>query len=244
MHQDIIMGWDAAWTPNGSGAWAICRGRELLLLETCATGNRLLQDLARHVHKFQPVLIAMDFPIAVDGVRGWRQADLETTRAFSRYGCPVHSPNPERPGKWGDQIVALLKNHGYQVKGERSLGTKALVEVYPHTANIHLHRSRYRIPYKVGRAAKYWPELSLTERKEKLCAIYQEHWQHLGEHIDLPTFPAPNPNGPLSALKTLEDQIDALLCIYAGKGIQKGDFQPYGTPQASIWNPIHTEFEK
>ena len=165
MNQDIIMGWDAAWTPNGSGAWAVCQGRELLLLDTCSTGAKLLEDLADIVKQFQPALIAMDMPIGVDGVRGWREADLETTRAFSRYGCPVHSPGPERPGEWGERIVALLKLHGYQVKGERPLGGKALVEVYPHTANIHLHRSRYRIPYKVGRARKHWPELSLSERK-------------------------------------------------------------------------------
>lgn len=234
MKDKVLMGWDAAWTPNGSGAWAIQKG-DTLWVESCPRGGELLERLQGILKEHDPDLIAMDFPLARGGVTGWREADAATTRAFSRYGCPVHSPTPERPGRWGDQIVEILEEHGYKLGLCRQLSAKTFVEVYPHTVLLHTHRLGYRLPYKAGRAGGYWPDLNREERKQRLLHSYQALWRDLSKgRFAFPRLPeAPS----LSALKAVEDQIDALLCLRAAEGILEGVFLPFGDDHAAIWNP-------
>jgi len=241
MKNDLRMGWDAAWTPGGSGAWAICRGRELLLWEMCPKGDERLSKLNDVISKWHPGLIAMDFPLAKSGVTGWRVADLETTRAFTRYRCPVHSPSPERPGVWGNKIMEVLTGHGYELATSRPLPELSVVEVYPHTALLKLHRSRSRIPYKAGRSATYWPELSLPERKRKLQCMHRELYRRLQERFDLPALLSLKRDAPLSQLKRREDLLDALVCLYAAEEVALGRFQPFGDEEAAIWNPVRSD---
>lgn len=238
MCENVIMGWDAAWTPNGSGAWAVARGRGVFIWEPTPTHGGLLPRLDEILGSWKPVVIAMDFPLARGGrVNGWRVADLATTRAFSRHGCPVHSPTASRPGEWGEQVMEILKKHGFEVAVSLPLPKKAVVEVYPHTVLLQLYRSDFRVPYKAGRTSIYWPDLSLERRKQKIREI------HAGIHArlqkDWGTGPLPLlPEHPsLSHLKAQEDLLDALLCLTAAKQVRGGDFRPYGDARAAIWNP-------
>lgn len=233
MKQEYVLGWDAAWTPQGSGAWCVARGGELLVHEPCLKGEALLKALRKLLETYAPRLAAVDFPLAVSGVRGWREADLQTTRAFSRYRCPVHSPSPRMPGIWGEEVMQVFLDHGYSLGTAAGLPDKAVVEVYPHTVLLWKYRLLERYPYKVGRAAKYWPETPPAERKKRLLLIYRQMWQDLGGGA----FPELGQAPTLARLKTLEDLLDALLCREAAQGILAGDFAAYGDTDAAIWNP-------
>lgn len=237
MNPTVLMGWDAAWTPNGSGAWAVARGKEVILHETTPRGEDLLGRLAQLLDTLQPSVLAVDLPFALGGVSGWRTADLATTRAFSRFGCPVHSPTPERPGRWGLEIQSVLEKKGYHLGVADGDHFAVYAEVYPHTVMLDIHRSARRIPYKSGRSKQYWPEAGLAERTGRLVETYRNIWSRLGERWRLPPFPLPPEPLRMSGLKAVEDQIDALACLEAARGIQTGRYRPYGDETAAIWNP-------
>ncbi len=240
---DRLLGWDAAWTPGGSGAWAVfeCqeKGGQCLLLENTPTGREAVEErLQALLQNFQPVGIAVDLPMAIEPVRGYREADRATTCAFSRYGCPVHSPTPERPGVWGDWIREVFRCHGYTLAVHPDFERPALFEVYPHTAAVHMIRASYRLPYKIQRASGYYPTLPPQARKQRVADQLQgmaeaiSNWcEGTPDHLQL------DPAAPMWVWKAAEDRLDALLCIWAALQAGQGTFLPYGDATAAIWNP-------
>lgn len=197
--------------------------------------KKRLRHLLKHV---RPDLVAIDMPIGKTPVTGYREADRETTRAFSRYGCPVHSPTPQRPGEWGELCMKELCSHGYQVASAQDLPDPAVAEVYPHTALLEMKRLSYRYPYKVTRVRRLWPDLNLEDARRKGVEALQEIHQRLSEEFVLPSWEEIRPPvRPLSGLKTCEDLLDALICAWAGRQILVGNFRAYGDHEAAIWNP-------
>ena len=239
----IILGWDAAWTETGSGAWSVVQIRarkpKVLLVEsTPREWNALQQRLQELIQSFSPSLVAIDMPIGKTPVMTYREADRATTKAFSAYGCPVHSPTKDRPGIWGNQLVEELGYHGFEVGTKTPLPKKAVVEVYPHTALLHLLRLSYRFPYKIGRAGSYWQNVSSAEGQVLVRKNLRRLLTKLSTHLDLSdlefSFP---PERPLRLCKEFEDQLDSLVCSWVGVQILNHSFIPYGNEDAAIWNP-------
>lgn len=237
MNSQVLMGWDAGWTPAGTGAWAVAVNGEVMLHERTPADGTLLDRLAWILAVYQPALVAVDLPMALGGVRGWRRADLETTRAFSRFGCPVHSPTAERPGEWGDRIVAGLADRGYHLALSNPCGEGCFAEVYPHTVLLDIYRRARRLPYKAGRSKQYWPECGREERVSRLVRTYEAIWRRLETWWRLPPFPGVGASPRMKELKGCEDLTDALLCLHAAAAIQTGRYLPYGDGTAAIWNP-------
>jgi len=244
MKPTTILGWDAAWTPTGSGAWCVVdfepEGSGLLrMLETTPReSGASLTSLNRLLDHYNPEVVAVDLPLSLDPVRGYREADRETTRAFSKYGCPVHSPTRSRPGEWGDACMEVFASHGYSLKTELPVGARALLEVYPHTVALYILRASYRIPYKVQRAGRYYPNRVPLERKRRVAADVCRLRETLGEVVrDLPSRLSVEPGMRLPKWKGVEDQVDALLCAVAGKAALSGSFHPFGNSRAAVWNP-------
>jgi len=249
MTKNCVMGWDAAWTPNGSGAWCVLskepKGCKIHRWETSPTGTETMKkSLFDLVEAYDPELIAIDMPVADVPVTSYREADRATTRAFSRFGCPVHSPIPQRPGDWGWMCVSVLKEKGYHCKINTQDGDKTFAEVYPHTALLKLIRSSRRIPYKVGRSGKYWPDKSTLERKQGIVQQLNRIQDRLFEELKL-TEPKLLIHARLKGteLKVLEDRLDALICAWASYEILEGRFLPYGDAEAAIWNPDVKELD-
>lgn len=239
MNDHVSMGWDAAWTPKGTGAWSIAVGRKVVVHEVTPKGDDLLERLGTLLGEYEPTVVAIDLPMAVGGVKGWRTADLETTRAYSRYGCPVHSPTAERPGSWGDAISEVMEGRGYHLAVSEIFGEKVYAEVYPHTVLLNLYRRKERLPYKAGRSKQYWPALSREARVEKLLATYRDIWRRLEEEAwALQKFPVVSECPRLRDLKVVEDLTDALVCLHAARGMREGIFRPFGDETAAIWNPV------
>lgn len=237
-----ILGWDAAWTPHGSGAWCLVekKGKEWQLMwnRVCPTGEDLLEKLHQILEENSPGLIAVDLPVSRKIVTGYREADRQTTRAFSKYGCPVHSPNPDRPGEWGEELMSVMRNHGFEVQGTGESIQERICEVYPHTVCLDIVRAGYRVPYKIQRATKYFPDLTPPERKDAIAESIDDLLEGISHQVrGIPSELKGVVSGPLRAWKEREDRVDALLCAVAGIGIQAGRYLPFGSEEAAIWNP-------
>ena len=114
-----------------------------------------------------------------------------------------------------------------------------LVEVYPHPALLALLKRNRRVPYNIGKASSYWKGASIAERIDRLLAEFAVILGGLATVIDGIAIPLPRAAdfGSLSALKPLEDAIDALVCCWVGVEYLAGRCQPLGDDTAAIWCP-------
>lgn len=244
-----ILGWDAAWTPRGSGAWAVVEkgevGWRVEVLENCPGGEReTAERFGELVRAFCPACVAVDMPLGVRPVRGYREADRATTRAFSRYGCPVHSPTPARPGAWGDFLMREMMRHGLALATSGGWISPVCLEVYPHTALLQMVRAGYRLPYKVQRAGGYHPELEPAERRAKVAEVFRRIEARVREWCEVPGGALElREEAPRRLWKAAEDRLDALVCAWAGMQAGEGAFLPYGNAEAAIWNPNLKELD-
>jgi len=112
-------------------------------------------------------LAAVDMPMATETIRGRREADRAVSREFGSRWCAAHSPSEHRPGLLGKRISAAFNVCGYSlVTVETPVGTTdRLLEVYPHPALLALLNRSHRVPYKVGRASRYWPDGTTHDRR-------------------------------------------------------------------------------
>jgi predicted RNase H-like nuclease len=97
-----------------------------------------------------------------------------------------------------------------------------------------------RVPYKVSRAAKYWPQETRPERIRRLLEQQQLILAALGKQISAIELLLPDPGDVRSyaELNQYEDALDALMCAWVGLGYLEGAALPYGDARASVWCPI------
>ena len=187
-------------------------------------------------------LIAFDMPLSKEPIARSRQADRDVSRVFGNRGCAVHSPTAQRPGAIADDIRQNLQDCGYvlQTAAEQP-GAGGLIEVYPHVALLALLTSQYRVPYKVSRSLQYWrtERLSVQERMERLLGEFKRIRDGLAQHIEAINLPLPHPSEvkALSALKPLEDCLDALVCSWVAIEHLNGRTRGLGDTTAAIWCP-------
>ena len=187
-------------------------------------------------------LIAFDMPLSTEPISARRAADRQVSQLFGGRGCAVHSPTAQRPGAIADDIRATLQKLGYplHVVGDAQ-GQKGLIEVYPHVALLALLQLPFRFPYKVSRSLQYWKSerLSAAGRIERLLHQFGQIRVALKEQIGAIDLPLPEPNkvASLSALKSWEDCLDALICAWVGMEHLQGRSQGLGDSTAAIWCP-------
>lgn len=201
-----------------------------------------LLEAAERISGARVDLIAFDMPLSTEMIGGRRQADRDVSRVFGNRGCAVHSPTAERPGAIADGVRQQLEPHGYrlQVAGDQP-APGGLIEVYPHVALLALLESQYRVPYKVSRSLQYWrvERPSVEERIARLLREFKRIRDGLSQHIDAIDLPLPQPSEvkALSALKPLEDCLDALVCAWVAIEHLQGRTQALGDTTAAIWSP-------
>ncbi len=115
----------------------------------------------------------------------------------------------------------------------------ALAEVYPHPALLRLMAAKERVPYKVGNTTKYWPGVSVGERLARVRDELRKIARRLDEVIVgvLDKVDVERPQ-TLSALKPVEDTIDAIIAAWVGTTILKGAAEPFGDEDSAIWVPV------
>ena len=187
-------------------------------------------------------LIAYDMPLSTEKISGRRAADRQVSQLYGSRGCAVHSPTAQRPGAMADNIRATLQELDYplHVAGEVR-GAKGVIEVYPHVALLALLQVPFRFPYKVSRSLQYWKSEHLTAaaRIERLLHQFVQIRVALDQHIGAIDLPLPEPDkvASLSALKSWEDCLDALICAWVGMEHLQGRTQGLGDATAAIWCP-------
>lgn len=186
-------------------------------------------------------VIAVDMPLSLKPISARRMADDAISKVFGGKGCSTHSPSADRPGPISEAIRKSASEMGYQLVTTReNKPAKALLETYPHPAILALTAAPYRLPYKMQRARKYWPDLSPDQRRikivESLLHIAQSLKAYLGEfQLDLDDLTSS------ASLKRAEDAIDALVCCWVGCRWAIGAAYPYGDEFSAIWVPTPVE---
>jgi predicted RNase H-like nuclease len=257
-----VLGIDAAWTttqPSGV-ALVVHDGKGWRLEMACASYDHFLAwsngisltdrprgcapDIIALITAVErrlgvrPDLIAMDMPLAKGPIIGRREADNAVSRAYGARHCGTHSPSAERPGPISDQLRAAAEQAGYRLLIDQVV-LPGLAEVYPHPALVELLRADKRLPYKVSRAASYWPELTGVARWSAL----RGQWAHIVAALDgvvsgcCQLLPIPPEETRAMDRKAFEDMLDAVICGWIGACMIDGKARGYGAGDAAIWVP-------
>lgn len=186
-------------------------------------------------------LVTVDMPIATVPIAGRRAADNEVSIRFGGLGCSTHTPNAVRPGPLGATLSTNLAARGFPIANANDLaGTpNRLVEVYPHPALLSLLHRDYRVPYKVSKARRYWPNATTERRIEFLLGEFTAIHQALSAFFGPLGVPLPQAAEIQTCrqLKKYEDALDALVCAWVGVRYLEGATIGLGDNTAAIWCP-------
>lgn len=263
---ETILGLDAAWTENhpsgvslvskSAGRWecvavtpsyqaflSIAEGRPVDWNDrprgAVPNPSTLLSAATSLLGGHRVSVVAVDMPLSTKQITGRRKADNDVSRQFGKYGCAVHNPNAKRPGPIGEVLTRGFEANGYRLATKRCElhGSRVLLEVYPHSALLRLLRLNYRLPYKVSKTSRYWPNQSKENRVLNIIKGFRGILAALRENftgIDL-TIPETAKN--LSSLKSYEDALDSLVCAWVGIRYLENKAVPHGDDDAAIWVP-------
>jgi predicted RNase H-like nuclease len=188
-------------------------------------------------------LVTIDMPISTSVISFRRAADNAISLSFGGRGCGTHTPSVTRPGPISDTLRDEFADLGYPLVTTAAPreSTPALIEVYPHPALLVLMHASYRVPYKVSKAARYWPTAPPFERRQKLVEIWDGILRALSDTISGARLPLPTRDEAeslrTSVLKRYEDALDALVCGWVGVQYLDGLCTAYGDETAAIWTP-------
>lgn len=262
-----VLGVDAAWSdsePSGvalirtrsDGCWecvelapsydsfiGIADGNDFQWIGGKIQGSRpdpkcLLGAAERLLDHERVSIVSVDMPLSSEPITGRRKADNAISRKFGGKGCGTHSPSSARPGKISDQLRKSLASLGYRHAVSEPT-TDTVIEAYPHPALLHLLDRDYRVPYKVGKTRKYWPECTLRQRADLLIKEFRSIYNGLTDIVQcIPDFLPQSPyEGTLTSLKRYEDTLDALVCAWVGSKYVEGCADYFGDDVAAIWVP-------
>ncbi|MGE5186035.1 MAG: DUF429 domain-containing protein [Acidobacteriota bacterium] len=248
----VVLGIDAAWTPHHPSGIALVRARgrrwECLAVAPSyasfgasvnwrarpvpgAADCDALVAIATRLAGAPPDVVAIDMPLQASPITRRRAADDACARALARYKLGVHSP--VIASATAEAMRAGFERHGYALATTDASPRRALIEVFPHAAAIALVGASCRVPYKLARAAQYWPSRSPLARRRALLARWASLRRALARTIDggLPRI------APGTPLKRHEDALDAVICAWLGIEYLAGRLRPHGDDTAAVWLP-------
>jgi predicted RNase H-like nuclease len=261
----VVLGIDAAWTrgqPSGVAVLA-SRGRTWRCVavapsytsflgladgrpvdwaarpESGTADTAALIAATRRLAGAAPDVIAIDMPLARTPITQRRTADNAIASAFGARGLGAHSPNEARPGRIADDMHRGFAAHGFALACKPTpVGSKrSLLEVFPHAAVIELLGASYRVPYKLARAAQYWPLRDRAGRRRALLSQWLRIRRALDARISGIALPAPR-SATLSGLKRYEDALDAVICAWVGAEFLARRACPHGDDDAAVWTVV------
>jgi predicted RNase H-like nuclease len=265
---NTILGIDAAWTkgqPSGCAViskerkgW-VCKGLApsyssfIALADNrpvnwserptgAAPDIRAIVRAAEVLSNSQIDLVAIDMPLASEPITQRRAADDAISRKYGAQGCSTHSPSIERPGPIAESVYRGLIDLNFRhVTTNFAHGVhKVFIEMYPHPALLTLMNADYRIPYKVSKSARYWPNTCVKVRKTLLLKCFAGIVKKLNRDISNINLqlPAPEETPSLNYLKRHEDALDALICCWVGARYFDDRAEPLGDNHSAIWCPV------
>jgi predicted RNase H-like nuclease len=200
------IGVDLGWTSGASG---------VALLELCGSDLKFI-ECARILEVDALVawiseragancVVAVDAPLRIGNALGMRESEKQAHRLYGRFdaGCyPANLASKFAPRTTGFSLK--LASLGFRHTHEHAAGAgggRSQFECFPHIAAIEFFSLDLIVKYKRGTRAHRLREL---QRFSGLVASLPI------QDLELPQLPA---HGDL---KSAEDQLDAILCAYAG----------------------------
>lgn len=214
-----FIGIDLAWTTGTSGICGLiyqAERLEILTLEIKNNHEQVLSWLDENIPKNDYALIAVDAPTLIPNYTGMRVPDKLTHHYYHRYHAGCYPANLSRPfAEFTLNFGLSLEQRGFvhaptiipQEKGRYQ------IEVFPHPAMINLFQLERILKYKKGILWERQLELNKLVNYIQSVLINYQPLLHLNDLFWQLI-------SPLSAkisgknLKTIEDQLDALICAY------------------------------
>ncbi|HEV2364435.1 MAG TPA: DUF429 domain-containing protein [Caulobacteraceae bacterium] len=254
-----VLGIDAAWSDRnpsgvalaaaGADGWRLLavsasyddflgrggdrpRGRPAPVAELLARARELAGEAVS--------LVAVDMPLSLDPIGGYRASDRALSQVFGSMKCATRPPSARSPGPVSDSLRADCQAAGYPLAVGPPVAARALIEVYPHPALVRLTSAAERLTYKVAKQRSYWRMSFRQERVDELNRV----WAGIVEALDPELAGAaeqltpPDDDAPKWAMKAFEDRLDAVVCAYAGVCALEGRAEAYGDARSAIWVPL------
>ena len=205
-----FLGIDFGWQKNPSGLALLEQDGpavRLLKLE-CLTEPKEIAAWAES-NAGENAVIGIDAPIVIPNDIGMRDADRLAHTMYGRYHAGAYPASRARSFWQRTTGLSLdLRRLGFRHGDKLAVQTpgRYQIEVHPHAATVQLFDRETIVKYKKGTLAQRAAGLAT------LRALVVERMPHLIPSLappDLPEIP-----GTGRALKSCEDQIDALLCAY------------------------------
>jgi predicted RNase H-like nuclease len=238
-----VLGLDAAWTPHKDSGAAVIEGEPGDWRCLAAFSRRMASTDALAAAEVAagklPDVVSVDMPLARVPIVARRACDNALSSAFGARGCAVHSSTPDRPGRVSSDLMCALSEAGYElaVCGTRRR-RRQVIEVYPHIAVMQLLGAGYRVPYKIARIRKYWPDATPDERMRNIRRFLARILRALEQRISgIPLRMPPAGAGP-AEIKRFEDALDGVVCAWIGAQYLEGKCQAYGDDTSAIWAPV------
>ncbi len=202
------VGIDLAWGERSpTGVAVLDADARLLHVSTVQTDEQVQAALAPYVAG--ECLVGIDAPIVVTNPTGSRPAEQALSRDFRRFEAGAHPSNTGKPefaeGTRARRVCRLL---GLD-PDPRSGRERRAIEVYPHAATVVLFDLARTLKYKAkpGRDLEQLRSelLRLIGLVETLVVV-DDTWAGLRRAVEVAT--------QKSRLRSVEDQVDAVVCAY------------------------------
>jgi predicted RNase H-like nuclease len=207
-----FIGLDLAWgEKNSTGVAVIDSGGRLMHVGAAQDDASIEAAVAPYVSG--DCLVAIDAPLIVQNLTGYRPCEAALNRDFHRFDAgarPAFAEKPEFADPRGARIATALRLD----MDPRSNSPRRAIEVYPHPATVVLFGLDKILKYKRGafevRQSELLTLMTLIEGLDKatprLRVNHNVSWVELRRRIAAATRPG--------QLDRDEDPVDAVLCAY------------------------------
>jgi len=209
--------------------------------------NQLLDTIKKYTGAL-PSVIALDIPLSPQPIDGRRTADNAVSVEYGSRYAGTHTPSFKRVGRVSADLFEQLSSAGYQwintteqVQGGGQI--RYFLETYPQPVIIEMLGLEKRLCYKVAKRRKYWPNSTPDERWRNIASELDRLHSALATRIagfadEVPKVRAildAAPKSKETALKGIEDTLDAAVCALVGCEFLAGQVVPFGDQSSTIW---------
>ena len=217
-----FIGIDLGWVSGASGLCCLqWTDQQLIMVDLCCRQeiSEILHWVDHWVTPQAGAMIAVDAPTIIPNQQGMRLPDRLTHRYFGRYHAGCYPANRNRP--FASRTVGLgqrLSDRGFHHAASitaQQFG-RYQIEVFPHPAMVNLFNLDRILKYKKG---------NLAQRKAELKKLQHYIYQQLTTLTPALSLASHSAETLITAditcysgkeMKTLEDQLDSLICAYIG----------------------------
>ncbi|MBW3016758.1 DUF429 domain-containing protein [Candidatus Woesearchaeota archaeon] len=217
-----FVGIDLAWSPKNSTAVSVIdankRKGSIVQYRTGLGSNKDITDYVCEAVGSENAWVAIDAPLLVPNMHGYRVADRITTDLFRKYEAGTHPANRTHLKKYGglrgEDIAKDFERLGFSHNpyAEPKTESNVVFEVYPHPAIVVLFNLEKTLKYKPRQNRDY--SFRWNEFKK-----YQNHLSSLAAAKPALEIPAAILGQEMKklkgkALKQYEDLLDSIMCSY------------------------------